>query len=113
MPQLLPMIPGDGSYEFSTQLNGVSYRIGVRWNARDSAWYLDFYDAQGAPIVNGLKVVLGTHIGRRVAHPLFRDGVLVARDLSGQGKPPGFYDLGARVALLYFTAFEVAAVIRG
>lgn len=111
MPTRLPFVPGVGAYKFTTTIESVTYTFNVHWNGRDSdpdngidgAWYFDLLEADGTPIVTGVKVVLGTYLGRTCAHEFFQNGVLVAIDNSGDKRDPGFDDLGARVELWHFT----------
>lgn len=103
----LPFSPSIGQYTFTATIETVQYVFNVRWNTRDSAWYFDVLEADTTPIVYGLKIVLGTYIGRRTNHPLFNDGVIVAVDLSGQETDAGFDDLGIRVALQYIPALDL------
>lgn len=111
MPQILPFIPSEPHYEFSTVLDGATYTFEVRWNASDNggagAWYFDILNADGSRAVTGVKVVLGVHLARRAEHPLTRKGVLVAIDTSGQAREAGFDDIGTRVQVWHYTMFEV------
>lgn len=111
MPQTLPFIPSEPFYGFSTVLDGITVEFNVRWNARDEAWYFDLFDEDGAPIAHGIKIVLGAYLGRRVNHSIFRLGVLVAIDTSGERRDATLDDLGTRVIVRHLTEFEVAAGI--
>jgi hypothetical protein len=62
-------------------------------------------------VVLGLKLVLGTYIGRTCAHPLFSEGVFVAVDTTNQHAEAGLDDMGTRVEVWYYTADEIAAVV--
>lgn len=113
MPQILPCVRGEPSYTFDTLLGGHQVRFDFRWNERDAAWYFDVYDENEAPIIHGVKVVLGVPLGRRCTHPLFKNGVIVARERSRTKREPGLDDLGnrrdgARVNLIYFSSQEMA-----
>lgn len=109
--QQIPFTPGDPSYEFETQLGSETVRFVVYWNSRDEAWYFDLRSADNRPIAHGIKIVLGVPLGRRVAHPIFRRGMLVAIDVSGTGRDATLDDLGVRVRVVYMTGFEYAALI--
>lgn len=113
MPSVIPLRPSAARYEFSTTIDGDDYTFYVYWNDRDDAWYFDVLDSSSFVIASGLKIVLGTYIGRTVRHKLFQSGVLVAWDSTDKGKDATFDDLGTRVLLLRYTAFEVMAEIRG
>ena len=109
--QILPLIPSVAEYEFDTVLDESVYYLRVIWNARDAAWYLDIYDEDRQPVMYGVKVVLGTNLGRTCDHPLTRRGALIAIDRSGQNADATFDDLGTRVAVLHLTSTEMAGAI--
>lgn len=109
---LLPILPEVsgvrvGQFRVGTTIENIQYIFDGRWNSRDAAWYLDLYEIDQTPIITGLKVVLGCYLGRRVNHRLFRDGVLVAVDLSGQHKDATFDDFGVRVVLEWIPVLEL------
>jgi hypothetical protein len=111
--QELPLV-AIANYRFGTTLNNTAYVIDVRWNADDSSWYMDFFAEDGETVLaTGIRIVLGTYLGRHKWVPPFTAGVFVAYDLSGQRKDPGFDDLGTRVVVRYFTAEEVFAIRDG
>lgn len=112
MPIRLPFIPSVGRYRFGTDIGRRALVFDARWNARASAWYFDLLDQDLKAIALGLKIALGRYIGRRVSHPFFRDGVLVARDTSGQGREATFDDMGTRVVVEYFTSLEVSTILK-
>lgn len=111
--QLIPFQPSVAHCEFQTLLDGQLITIEQRWNAADNegagAWYFDLRTSDGVVLARSIKIVLGPPLARRVEHPLTRNGCIVARDLSGQGREAGFDDLGARVIVMYFTAYEMAS----
>ena len=107
MPQILPLTPSVPSYGFATVLGGVTVLIDVRWNGRDAAWYLDLYAEDETPIRHGIKVLLGSPMGRRSISPLFPRGALIVVDTSGAGRDAGFDDLGTRVVVAFFTIAEL------
>ena len=111
---ILPEFNGErvGSFRVGTSIEGVQYVIDGRWNTRDAAWYLDFYEADLTPIIFGIKVVLGCYLGRRCNHAIFRNGVLVAVDLSGQRLDATYDDLGTRVVLEWIPVLELIRRLR-
>ncbi len=99
----------DPNFRIGTTFEGVSYIFDCRWNTRDEAWYLDLLAEDETPIRRGIKVVLGALLGGRAGHdPRFPAGVIVASDLSGEGREAGLDDLGTRVQLTIYpsSAFE-------
>lgn len=105
MATTLPLVPSVPWYRVGTTLETVHYLLDVRWNSRDSAWYMDVLAQDETPIVVGLKLVLGVNLGQFCTDPLFQNGMLRVTDTSGQGLDAGFDDLGARVVVTY-AAFD-------
>lgn len=110
-PQILPFVPSVPYYRFRTSIENVAYIFDVRWNVRDAAWYFDLLETDETPIALGVKIVLGMSLARRIKHPLFRNGTLVAIDTSGKLREPGLDDLGTRVQIRYYTVYDIIAVI--
>lgn len=114
--QLIPFEPSNPHCEFQALLEGQLVTFEQRWNASENngagAWYFDLRTADGVALAHGIKITLGVPLGRRIEHPLTRGGCIVARDLTGQGREAGFDDLGVRVVVMYFTAFEMASEIQ-
>lgn len=105
----LPLIPSEPFYTFGVDLEDTSYLIEMRWNGRDvpGAWYMSIMEEDGTPIRMGIKVVLGTFLGRRSVNAKFPPGLLVAIDLTGKGQDATLDDLGTRVVVYYYTAAEI------
>lgn len=127
MAIVLPLEPSIPSYRRGTTINGIPYWFDLRWNARDKAydadgnaltdgaWYMSCYEIDLVPVFEGVKVVLGTYLGRRVDHPLTRQGVLVAVDTSGERRDAGLDDLGglgSRVQVRWYSQLEIVAGAR-
>lgn len=110
MALVLPFDAESPYYTFSTTIENAEYRFNVRWNGRDAAWYFDILEYDGTPIVHGVKVVLGCYLGRHTNHTLFRQGVIVATDLSGSGRDATVDDLGSRVVVMRLTLDEVLSL---
>lgn len=110
MALILPFDSSNPFYTFNTTIAGAEYIFNVRWNTRDAAWYFDVSEIDNTPIANGIKVVLGCYLGRHTQHTLFRDGVIVATDLSSSGIDAGIDDLGVRVVVMRMTIDEVLSL---
>lgn len=108
MIQQLPLVPATPNYRVGTSLDGVSYVFDVRWNGRAAAWYVDILDEEADPICVGLKVVLGAALGARSADPRRPAGLLMASDLSGEGREATFDDLGSRVVVYFYPFADLA-----
>lgn len=103
---ILPFIPSVAAYEFSVEIDGVSYTFVVRWNSRAAAWYFDVLEGI-TPVARGLKIVLGTYLGRGITHDLFRLGAIVAVDTAQEGRDATFDDLGTRVEVRHLPMHEL------
>lgn len=102
--RILPVQQGAPSQEFQVSLDGQLYTLGLTWNEREGAFYLDVSDQDGSPILLGRKVVVGLPLLARFRDAALPPGQLLAVDTSGQGKDPSLADLGARVPLYYIEA---------
>lgn len=111
MPFVLPLDSAAPHYQVGTSLDGVQYILELKWNMRDEAWYLDILAEDEDPIRHGMKIVLGTLLGRRSVDPRMPAGAFIAADLSGAGREATIDDLGTRVVVYYYTADEVAAAV--
>lgn len=103
----MPLLPRFANYRFGATIEAVPYLFDVRWNSRASAWYMDVLEAGEAPIVLGIKLVLGAYLGRRSNHRLFQRGVFMMFDTSNAGRDATYDDLGERVVLLYVPIDEL------
>lgn len=104
---VLPFIPSEAHYTFDTSILDTPYSFEVRWNARDPAWYFDLSEIDGTPILRGVKIVLGTYLGRTSTHILFQNGVFAVIDTSGGYRDPGFDDLGTRVEVRFYPTADI------
>jgi hypothetical protein len=109
MAVLLPIVPQGADFSFVTQLDGVAFTFGFRWNWRDSGWYLTLGDAEGTPLAQGLRVVLRTSLlGKAPFRQGFPQGYLYATDTSGQDVEAAQDDIGSRVKVYYLNAADFA-----
>lgn len=112
MPVVLPLKPSIGNFTFRTLLLDNEYLFRCRWNRQTLAYYLDVSESDKTPILYGMKVVLGTYLGRSSTHPLFRRGVFAPRiPLGTDRREAQFADLGVRVQVWYFTNEEAFAQV--
>lgn len=106
MPAELDVAPGVPFQTFRTN----RYVWILRWNSRAGAWYLDVLDDDESPIRVGIRVVLGTALGRRCVDARFPPGVLYAVDTSGARREATLDDLGTRVKLYFYGGPEILMV---
>lgn len=108
MASVIPIEPGVPEQKMSIALDRDVYVLRFRWNTSDDlrkgAWYMDAWESDGVkPIAFGLKMVLGTLIGRRYNHPLFVGGLFLVERGTPSGDEPRLGDFGRRVVLMHFT----------
>lgn len=92
------------NYKFQTNLDGAVFDLQLFWNNRSQSWFLSLYDAQGAAIFEGKKVVAGASFLDRIQNDDAPAGTLLAFDTTGAGHKPGLQELGRRVKLFYVEA---------
>jgi hypothetical protein len=106
----LPLRPDLAHYRFRCALDGRTYTFEVRFNERDGAHRISVGTESGAPIVQGVRVVLEWPLLRRYRDVRLFPGDLIAIDTASEGREPGFGELGDRVLLLYLAPDEIAEV---
>lgn len=85
---------------FSITLNGILYRVTLRWNSIAQLWFIDFADAAGSAILAGVPVVTGADLLAQYAYLNF-GGKLFALTDNAPDLPPTFTNLG-RIGHLYW-----------
>jgi len=95
------------SYSQRTQLEGRDYLLVFDFREREGRWFLDLLDNEEEPLACGVKLVVGARLLRRKTDPRLPPGDFLVVDLEGQGRDPGFGELGARFRLLYVPADEL------
>lgn len=104
MNLVLPATSDAPHYDFSATLEGKLLTFELRWNERSGSWFLSLFDAAGAVIFSGRRVVLGTNLLGRSSDERLPPGQLLAFDTSGANLEAGRNDLGIRVQILYAEA---------
>ncbi len=101
------LIPTTPSVPFQTskvRLEGRDFVLELRWNQRESRWYLSIFDEASIPLLMGVKLVANWELLYAYrSEPGLPPGRLAAVDLTNDGSPPGFDELGVgkRVELTY------------
>lgn len=93
------------NYTETVDLDGESFTLAFRWNFRSAAWYLSISNVDG-PIVQGIRITVGTSLLHYVGHADKPPGVLMAVDTAGTDIDPGKTELGDRVKLMYTATTE-------
>lgn len=103
----LPVLQDGSWFQFSIELDSVTYQFEFRWNERESCWYTTLRDGEGNPIVSGRKVVLGPLFHKFRSNPSAPQlGDVYVTDTSGAELDAGLEDLGRRVKLTYASDSE-------
>lgn len=109
----LRVYPSQFDVEYSTTLDGVTYRLRWRWIERTQRWVLDVADVDGALLVGGVAVVLLVPLLSRHRHTAtsLPQGVLFAFSLDDDDQAdPRFGDLGTRVRVMYIPRAEALKI---
>lgn len=102
--QSIPTLPIP-YYTQRTRLDGKDYNLHFAYNERMDRWSLDIFSDDDRPLVLGIRIVANWSLIRFYQYNKdLPPGELMAIDLSGDGSPPGFNELGfdKRVVLTYF-----------
>lgn len=94
----------DPYYEYFTTLENASYKITVRWNTVDEAWYIDLEGITNGVLYRGLKLVGGVNILKPFA--ILELGEMWLVDLSEANQDPDFDGIGDVYKLLYLEKGE-------
>lgn len=97
---------GTQVYEQRTRLDGVDYLFNFVWGARRERWTFSMQSLAGEDIITGQTVVTRTALlNRAVGGP---PGQIVAvPENEDDNEPPGFFELGGRIKLIYITEDEL------
>ena len=105
------LFDGTPYYSQRTTLEGVDYQFEFRWSVRESRWFLNLYDALGAPLILGMKLQTNWSLLRYYhGRPGVPAGELMAVTLGTSDDPPGLTELGIdqRCTLQYLTLEDLA-----
>ena len=92
------------SFIQETTLDGVTYRLLFRWNAREEYWYMSLFDIEDVPLSGGIKLVAGCRLLRHLADYTVRPpGELIMLET------PTRTTLGQDALLVYLDEDEVSA----
>lgn len=108
--QLLTLFPDEPAFGYAVQLDGVSYRLSFYWEERAAGWYLDLADAQGEPIISGIRLDHRKTLWARYrADERLPAGDALCFSMADDKQPPTFESLGRNTVLVYYEAGEVVA----
>lgn len=106
MPQRLRLDPRFRRQSQRVELDGAVYGIVLTWRDRTAAWYLDLYDASGAPIALGRKITTDWSPTQTSTEPGLPPGALA---VSGPD-PYAREDLDDRLNVYYYALAELLAI---
>lgn len=110
MALLLPIQPGNPNFTIDVDMDGVTYTLQFKWNARAPGWFVSISTSTGEVLVLARRLPVNWPLWWRNRDPLLPSGYLMLNDTTGADLDPGVEDLGARVQVVYVTAAEVAAL---
>lgn len=82
-------------------LEGVVYNLRFRWAERTEEWHLDLRDAEGDPILLGIKLVTLYPLLRNYRHLVVPPGELFFVDNKDESARPTLDGMGERFKLIY------------
>jgi hypothetical protein len=83
------------------ELDAVVYTLRLLWSQRGQGWHLDMSDADGAPILRGVRLVTCFPLLYRFHHLAVPPGELYFFDLRDLGGEPTLEEMGDRYRLYY------------
>lgn len=98
----IPLDPSIASFTQETDMDGTTYSLTFRWNAREGAWYLTIADLDGAIVLASTKLVGGANLLRYSNDSRKPPGALLT-----EGTPTRD-NLGKESRLIYYDASETA-----
>lgn len=108
---IIPVFPDESpKWRQQMSLGEKTYELYFYWNTRQASWYMSIREGDGAPIVEGIRVVAEQLLldGYKSRERLLPEGDLLLVD---QQNPPkngiGFSELGKRYILVYLSEEEL------
>lgn len=83
------------------ELDSVVYTLRLRWSERGECWHFDLSDADGDPILSGIRMVTGFPLLYRFRYLAVPPGEFWFLDLRGLGGAPTLEDMGDRFRFYY------------
>jgi hypothetical protein len=93
--------PELGNLNFTTSMDGVSYKIYLKYNGREDFWYADLEDIEENIIRQGIKVVSNWALLRLIQTTPRPPGELMAIDTRFSPIDPSLAEFGNEIELLY------------
>jgi len=106
----LPISVGVPNYSFEVELDGVEFKIDLRYNDRGSAWFMTILDTDDNVLRSGIKVVNDWPLLRLWKDSNRPEGEIVTVSQGARVSPPTLDELGVDVVLNYLDATEIATI---
>lgn len=106
-------IPVDQNLLFwqqTTTLDGVSYLLEFRYNAREFVYYLKIMMTDGTILAQGIKLVSNYPLLQAYNDDRMPLGEIMAVAAGADDSPAKLGDIGGRVTLVYYSEAEIQAV---
>jgi hypothetical protein len=103
-------------YTMKAQLDGAQYNFAFKWNHRTSTWSFNLDQADGTPIVHGLRIMVGVPLLVRYHYnDACPPGEIICNSNTADDSPPGLHDLanGGRCKLVYAPLLDLIALAQG
>lgn len=107
-----PIGPMVNDMSLDCSLDGGNFRIDLSWSLRSDAWHISVYaivtdQDDPVPIVQGARLSCWWPVLAGIPGVNRPPGELVALDTTNAGTDANHDELGSRVQLAYYSAFEL------
>jgi hypothetical protein len=90
-----------GNLNFTTSMDGVTYKVFLKYNAREDFWYVSLEDLEDNSIRTGLKIVSNWPLLRLMKGTPRPAGELMAIDTRVFAIDPDLSEFGAEIEFSY------------
>jgi hypothetical protein len=97
----IPLRSDLDNYEFSVDIDSITYLFEIQWNTRNEQWCLIVKNEAGDVLVGSVPLLVNYSLLGRFKLNTLPQGVLFLFDTSGRYADPAKADLGNRCILLY------------
>lgn len=104
---LIPVDQSLAGFDESVALDNVVFTLSLKWNSRDSSWYMDVYDVSGNLLRGGLRLVENWPLLQFWRDSNRPAGEIYVLPNGTVDRPPDLYELGS---LFDFTYVEKGSV---
>jgi hypothetical protein len=89
------------AYDFSIDLEGLTYNFEVEFNTRTGLWSMSIFDSDLNLLIAGVPMVVNSDLTSRFNRRSLPPGFLMLYDTSGKNVECTKSDFGSRCVLLY------------